>query len=418
MKNKKNWIITMLVMMLVISGCGSKAADEGTGSGDKQAAEDAQVTIELFNQKAEIKDYLDQIIKDFEAENPNIKVKHVQVPDSRQVLYNRMASNDTPDIMSIFPNESDFKTQAESDYFMDLTGTDVIANVDSMYLEDVKVNGKDYSVPLTMNAYGIYYNASKFDELGLKVPTTWAELEETAKEIKEKGLIPFATSFKEAWTTGHLTEVLLMNVSGPETVQKFFEDPSVKAADDENIQKLIARMDFIREYSQADAAGNGYNDAVNLFATGQALMLPQGIWAVPVIEQAGMEDEYKMFPIPNDEGKGMVVGGIDYALAISADTKYPEETKKFVKFLTEQKTAQFLADNEKSPSTIKGVSVDFPKTADLTKLISEEGRFSTWIHFSWKAGLDASWGTETSGYLIMNDKAAFEAWIDKEFGKK
>lgn len=223
----------------------------------------------------------------------------------------------------------------------------------------------------------------------MKVPATWAELEQTAAAIKEKGAIPFATSFKAAWSAGHLTEALLTNAVGYEAANGFFQDASVKAADDPGVQKLIAQMDFIRDNSQPDAAGADYPDAVNLFATGQALMLPQGIWAVPVIEQAGMEDAYKMFPIPNEGGNGAVVGGIDYALAISASTEHPEEAKKFVKFMADQQTAQYLADNEKSPSTITGVKADAPQTEDVTKLITEDGRYYPWLHFNWKAGLDS-----------------------------
>lgn len=417
MKRRTKWMIPLLTMMLAVSaGCSSNSnsnqGDQGT-TGDNTK----KVTIELFNQKSEIKDNLNQIIKDFNVENPNIEVKQVQVPDSRKVLYARMASNDLPDIMSIFPNESDFKTQAKSGYFMDLTGSDILSAINPTFLEDVKYEGKDYSVPLTMNAYGIYYNVTQFEKLGLKVPTSWAELEQTAAAIKAKDMIPFATSFKAQWSVGHLTETLMVNGAGAEAANQFFADPSAKAGDNAAFQKLIAQMDFIRDNSQLDSPGHDYADAVNLFATGEALMLPQGIWAVPMIQQAGMQDEYKMFPVPNDEGKGIVVGGIDYALAISARSEHPEEAKKFVKFMTEQKTAQYLADNEKSPSTITGVKADAPQTEDVTKLLTEEGRYYPWPHFNWQAGQDGNWGAETSAYMIIKDKKAFESSTNKEFGK-
>ncbi|WP_236345264.1 ABC transporter substrate-binding protein [Paenibacillus plantiphilus] len=419
MKRRTKWMIPLLTMMLAVSaGCSSSSNgntnQEGQGTTDDNTK---KVTIELFNQKSEIKDNLNQIIKDFNVENPNIEVKQVQVPDSRKVLYARMASNDMPDIMSIFPNESDFRTQAKSGYFMDLTGSDILANINPTFLDDVKYEGKDYSVPLTMNAYGIYYNATQFEKLGLKVPTTWAELEQTAAAIKEKDLIPFATSFKAQWSVGHLTETLMVNGSGLDPVNQFFADTSAKAGDSAVFQKLTAQMEFIRDNSQPDAPGHDYADAVNLFATGEALMLPQGIWAVPMIQQAGMQDEYKMFPVPNDDGKGIVVGGIDYALAIAAKSKHPEEAKKFVKFMTEQKTAQYLADNEKSPSTINGVKADAPQTEDVTKLLTEEGRYYPWPHFNWQAGQDSNWGAETSAYMIIKDKKAFESSINNEFGK-
>ena len=39
---------------------------------------------------------------------------------------------------------------------MDLTGEEFLDNLDSNVLDSVKYNEKDYSVPLTMNAYGIF----------------------------------------------------------------------------------------------------------------------------------------------------------------------------------------------------------------------------------------------------------------------
>jgi raffinose/stachyose/melibiose transport system substrate-binding protein len=419
MKNIKKWIIPAIGAMLIITtGCSSNSTTTGQSQGNAAVSSPTQkVSIELFNQKKEIKENMDQIIKDFQAQNPNIEVKQVQVPDSQKVLNARMASNDIPDIMSIFPNDPSFQTQAESNFFLDLTGSDVLANVNPTFLKDIKHNGKDYSVPLTMNAYGIFYNVDKFNELGLKVPTTWAELEQTTAAIKAKGLIPFATSFKAQWSTGHLAESTFTNLAGVTAANKFYTDPAVKADSNADFQKLIAKMDFIAQNSQPDAPGHDYPDAVNLFAKGQALMMPQGIWAVPMIKQAGMANQYKMFPVPNDSGKGVVLGGIDYALAIAANTKHPEEAKKFVKFMTEQKTAQYLEDNEKSPSTIQNVKSSAPETEDVTKLLFEQGRFNLWLHFNWKPGQGPSWDSDTSMYLISKDKKAFTNSINKDLGK-
>lgn len=384
----------------------------------KKAENKENVTIEFFNQKNEVKDLVDNLIKDFEAENPSITVNHVNVPDSRTVLYSRMASGDTPDVMSIFPDESDFKTQAKENYFRDISKAGFIQRVRPMFLDEARVDGKDYSLPLTLNAYGIYYNVDEFKKLGIAVPTTWNELAEVSKKIKAAGYYPFALSFKAVWTTGHLTEAVLNNLGSQDTINKTFLDTSVKAENNELITRLIEKMDFMAANCQEDAAGQDYADAVNLFASGKALMLPQGIWTVPMIKQAAPDFAYKMFPVPNDDGKGKVTYGIDYAVAVSANSKHPEAAEKFLDFMSSNHAAQYLIDNEKSPSTIQGIVGNTAETDDVTKLLFEDGRAEKWIHFNWQPGQDSAWQSITSSYFIMKNKSDFCQQIDKEFGKK
>ena len=49
----------------------------------------------------------------------------------------------------------------------DMTGKSYLENIKNDYAEKYAINNKIYSVPLTANLYGIYYNKTKFKELGL-----------------------------------------------------------------------------------------------------------------------------------------------------------------------------------------------------------------------------------------------------------
>ena len=52
-------------------------------------------------------------------------------------------------------------------------------NENSQYTED----GKFYSLPFNKSTDVLYYNKTFFEENGLEVPTTWAEMEEVSKQI-------------------------------------------------------------------------------------------------------------------------------------------------------------------------------------------------------------------------------------------
>ena len=51
-------------------------------------------------------------------------------------------------------------------------------------------DGKFHSIPVYTSGPIFFYNKTMYDELGLKVPTTWAELESNSRAIKEKYGIP------------------------------------------------------------------------------------------------------------------------------------------------------------------------------------------------------------------------------------
>lgn len=162
----------------------------GACSNDGKSA-DGTVTIEYFNQKKEMTKTLEEIARDFEKENPKVKVKVVNVPNAGEVLKTRVLAGDVPDVVNIYPQSIELQEWAKAGVFEDLSNKDYLKRVKNGYAEKYAVNGKVYNVPFTANAYGIYYNKDKFEELGLKVPETWDEFEQLVKDIVAKGQMSY-----------------------------------------------------------------------------------------------------------------------------------------------------------------------------------------------------------------------------------
>ena len=73
MKSKKSFISLfslLLIAVLALVGC-SSTDDEGESNGT--GSED-QVTIDIFQFKVEIKDQLEDLVKVYEDENPDVKI--------------------------------------------------------------------------------------------------------------------------------------------------------------------------------------------------------------------------------------------------------------------------------------------------------------------------------------------------------
>jgi raffinose/stachyose/melibiose transport system substrate-binding protein len=111
-----------------------------------------------------------------------------------------------------------------------------------------------------------------------------------------------------------------------------------------------------------------------------------GTWAITLIEEYNPDLNYGIFPFPATEQRNSkVLGGVDIGLAISSDTKYPEEAKEFLEFLTKKENAQKLSDFEGSISAVTGVK----NSREEIRLIDEkirDGKSVNWPNHYWAGG--------------------------------
>lgn len=404
------WGLTSILTVALLAGCGTKQATTDNKTG--------KVEIEFFQQKTEAVDTYKKIIDKFEAENPDITVVQNNVPDSKNVLQTRMASGDMPDVFSAYPNESNFKLQADQGYMLDLTGQKFLENADSRVLDSVKISAKDYSLPISMNTVGVYYNKQIFDQLKIAVPTNYGELIAAAEKIKAAGITPFAFSDKDAWTVGIEANIMTGEEMGKAKAGQFFEDVkngTQSTAKSAEMSTVADRVLELRKYGASDAAATSYDQATSNFATGKAAMFINGIWAIPSVQKANPDIKFGMFPLPATKAEDTkVIYGIDAAVSISANTKHKEAALKFVEFLSRTDIAQIYADDDKSPSVIKGVKSNFEPIQGLTQMLNDKKSFE-WLHFKWAPGMEDQWNNEAQNLAISKDKNAYFSALDKDF---
>ncbi|HEW5198732.1 TPA: extracellular solute-binding protein [Streptococcus pneumoniae] len=324
---------------------------------------DGTVTIEYFNQKKEMTKTLEEITRDFEKENPKIKVKVVNVPNAGEVLKTRVLAGDVPDVVNIYPQSIELQEWAKAGVFEDLSNKDYLKRVKNAYAEKYAVNEKVYNVPFTANAYGIYYNKDKFEELGLKVPETWDEFEQLVKDIVAKGQTSFGIAGADAWTLNGYNQLAFATATG-----------GGKEANQ-----------YLR-YSQPNA-----------------IKLSDPIMKDDINEQ---KPNFKIgtFMIPGKEkGQSLTVGAGDLAWSISATTKHPKEANAFVEYMTRPEVMQKYYDVDGSPTAIEGVKQageDSP-LAGMTEYAFTD-RHLVWLQQYWTS--EADFHTLTMNYVLTGDK--------------
>ncbi len=347
------------------------------------------VEIEFFSQKPEMQQTLQEIITDFEKENPEITIKFTNVPDPGTVLKTRMANKEAPDVINIYPQNADFKTYAADGRFLELTDDAGLSHLKEGAAETYAVEDKVYSLPLTANAYGIFYNKDKFKELGLEVPETYAEFEALVKEIKKEGsATPFALSLGDSWSLNGYHQLSWITVAGGfDGAEDLLirSDTGAIDATAQTTKDVLQRLALLTDNGQKGANGALYADAVAAFAKGDALMMPQGTWAATVINQQDPDFDYGMFAFPGDEEGGeYTVGAADMALSISADTEHPKEAQKFLDYLSRPDVIQKYYDVDGSPTAVEGVDTKgkFEETAGVTQYAFTE-KHAVWLQSEW-----------------------------------
>lgn len=349
-----------------------------------------KIEIEYFSQKPEMQATLQEIINDFEKENPTIEVKLSNVPDAGTVLKTRMANNEAPDVINIFPQNADFKAYAADGRFLEIGDDAGLNHLKESAIKPYLVNDKNYTLPLTANAYGIYYNKDKFKELGLEVPTTYADFVKLVDKIKSNGKVaPFALSLNDPWTLNGYHQLAWVTVAGgfDGAEDILIRSPKEGIKDDAKTKAVLERLQLLTDNGQKGATGALYADAVAAFASGDALMLPQGTWAASAVNQQEPKFEYGMFIFPGEnENDNYTIGAADLALSISAKTKHPKESKKFLEYLSQPKVMQKYYDVDGSPTSVEGVDTKgkFKETAGVTQYAFTDKNV-VWLQSEWES---------------------------------
>ena len=359
---KKRWnklmalALTGVMGTALLAGCGGSAStdssDDSSASTESdtkaEAKDDGKTHIEFFNQKTEIADILNNLIDEYESENPDITIDLVNPADASTVLTNRMASDDTPDIFTNWPSATFFES-VDSGYVKDLSDTGIMDNIQDAAREQWKHNDGEYAATISYNCSGIWVNEDLFEQAGIQEkPATWEELMADCEKLQDAGITPFVTSGKETSITDRVLQVYLASSMGG-AYEKFESDAagnSVDASADyaESLKKMAEKMVQMVNYSQDDIMGTDQDSATANFANGQGAMMIGGSWLNASITAANPDINISMMPIPGD-----------MTLCIAEKSDVADEAVAFVKWMTSTETATKYAEAEGNPSCIKDV---------------------------------------------------------------
>ena len=347
----------------------------------------AQEPIELemwsWNNEGAYPSVHEDAIVRFEAANPGVTVKRGQsnCGDACGVTYmgytdyltrfKAATAADEPPCIAQIPWAGEFRDYVNSGEIIPLTdaiGTGFPAFFQPI-VDAVSIDGDVWAVPLDVNTLQIAYNKTKFDELGLAIPETQAELQAAVDALSGAGMFGIAMGTKDRWSAGDLFFAQVAYTDG--TNQKLaqadagevgWDDPAFAQAAD-NVAAMVASGIFAPGANSMDAfIGN-----LDLFASQAAgMMYPVGNFVTAgVADKVADAFEWSLFPFPKPEGSTLdnrATGGIAEMFVVTTDCAHPEEAIEYLRYLVNDEGGAALVANDFIPSW------DYPVPSDKSEL--------------------------------------------------
>jgi multiple sugar transport system substrate-binding protein len=332
-----------------LASAGVACTGDTSGGAEDDPTEETTITFwHGWSAPSEV-EAIDAAVKDFEAEYPHIHVDVVSaITDDKINQALRAGGENAPDVVSSFTTDN-VGQFCSSKVFVDLAPFFEKSDLDpaeifpEVLLDYTQFEGVQCALPLLSDAYGLYYNKDAFAAAGIESPP------KTLSEFKAAAL---ALTKTEGDTYSQLG--FMPNFHGYETTVShyaalwgptyFDKDGNSNAANDPALTEMFewqkSVVDALGGYDKLEKYRATFGDewgSKHPFHTEQVAMQLDGEWRAGMIDDAGVDFEYGVapLPVPDDQadtyGKGYLSGTI---VGIASTSEKQNAAWEFVRYMT------------------------------------------------------------------------------------
>ncbi len=284
---------------------------------------------------------IDELIKQFQAANPGIKVKHTHVPydDFRVKIAAAIPAKQGPDVVQLFYGW--LQDYLKAGLLQPLpAGAFSAAEIEKEFfpiVQQMKVGGKYYALPTAVRSLSLFWNKTLFKEAGLnpeKPPATLDELVDAAKKLTKRSpagdLLQAGLTIDMGGQDHHwLREVLIRQFGGaPYTTDN-------KGVAYNTAAGVNATQWYIDLAAKHKVGQIGFlTDGVTAFRSGKAGMTIDGSFRLGALDgQKGLE--YGVAELPSHQGiKSNFASYWVNGITTKATAAKRDAAVKFLKFIT------------------------------------------------------------------------------------
>ncbi|MBD2293258.1 ABC transporter substrate-binding protein [Anabaena sphaerica FACHB-251] len=273
---------------------------------------------------------LKQVLQDFEAKHPTIKVKYEVISDQyMDVIKTRLIGEAAPDVFYLDALEAPFLMSQNVLEPLDIYIKPQfdLADFEENLLNSFKYKNHIYGFPKDYSTLALFYNKKAFTKAGItNPPTTWDELRLFSQKL-----------------TGKLNKYGFGE--SPELARQSYK---IKAFDGE----LIDKNDYAAFASEASLQGLnlvidqyrqdktsalksdvGASSGSDMFGQGKVSMVIEGNWAIPYLQETFPQIDFATAEVPKiNNKKGTMVYTVAYVM--NKQTKHKKAAWELISYLT------------------------------------------------------------------------------------
>ena len=294
-------------------------------------AADSKTTLDVIISQygTQTQAWWSQFEKDFEAENPDVdlNIEIVSWNDLYTKVNTLVANNNAPDILNI-------------DVLADYVADDLLMPATEYASEDLQskffpafwdastIDDTVYALPILASCRALFYNKDILDEAGASVPTTWAEVQETAQKIKDKfGDDVYPWGIDMTTDEGQAAFAYYTWNNGGGFVD---EDGEWALNSDANVEAVEYEIGLVKDglTNEKPATETRY-DLQDLFGAGKLAMVIAPNSLPTYCADGGYEVNYGVASIPTNTGTSVSAGVMDRFMCFDHD--YSDEQIEAIK---------------------------------------------------------------------------------------
>lgn len=378
--NFRKWLVVLGIVAVVfaLSACAKESSpNDSEGNGGEEGAFGEETTqISFIHWRGEDQAVFEEIIAQFEEENPNIKVEMNVYPSDQyqSTAQTLIRDGSTGDVFASQPG-TQFEAIKNAGLFEDLSNEDFVSNFDENAIEvGQDEEGRQLALPYQMVFNMPVYNKGLFDELGLEVPKSWSEFQEVADTLLEHDIIPIAFPGADIGPNQFMNSMMMNNAKDEDIFAKL-ESGEESLTNDwwvktlEDFQLLLEKG-----YIQEDALGTNQDAAMAMVASGDAAMLATGSYHMASLKELNPELELDLIApitVEEDEVEYEGIHTATFMLAVNSNSEKKEEAKAFIDFLSRPDIASQYANGTGQHLTVKDVEYESEELKNTAYWLSE-----------------------------------------------
>lgn len=326
-------LILSVFLIIQLLGC--------TTSTGEISAEESEIvkTITMWKFRSNKEDYvINRWVKQWNEENPNLQV-NFELISYNDYLTNRLptafATNSAPDIYMI--SAGSFLKYAKAGYMLPLDeyiNSEMKNDLNQESLKVATYNEKILGIPIEREPIALFYNKKAFKKLQLEPPTTWGELENSAKQLQSDEMSGICLPTQVNDYQNFIFYTFLMQAGTTNSNNETVNDFGLSGAKALNLWRNLAK------YNYTQGTNVEMPSDIYPFATGKSAMQVCGFWAVNSLKKYYPDSEYGVVPVPYPKGgRNISVSGGWYQ-AVNTSSEYAKEAAEFTMWMWGEDTSR------------------------------------------------------------------------------